>query len=295
MIIAHHHHHNNNNNNIVNSSSSSYEDDRNTDDDGDDDDDDNDDNDDDPIHKYNEEEKGEHDVHTTVSIGVEIDPVIILATRMFIAQVQQYRNTNSYNTEHNNNSNTTSSLSLSLLSSSLFDSLCGEVDDIHSFSLDTCSEVSDEEKLVVLPFQKEYEIITNAIELTHQERSIMTTMNNSNDNDDSNDKSLLLLLFSLQSFYKIISIAQRNSISLSTQSPFRTYYQEMIRKSGGRGSDRQQNIVSKIATILGSNDGKLTRNMDKIVEEKVRYVKKKKLLLLLLLWNTRESIPSQIL
>jgi hypothetical protein len=198
---------------------------------------------------------------------------------MFIAQVQKYRN-NSYNNKDNNNSNNAStslSSSSSSSSSSLFGSLCGEVDDIHSFSLDTCSVVSspsltdtDGKKLVVLPFQKEYEIITNAIELTQLERS-MTMMNNSSDDDDSNNNESLLLLFSLQSFYKIISIAQRNSISLSTQSPFRTYYQEMIRKSGGRGSDRQQQIVSNIATILGSNDGQLTRNMDKIVEEKVHY------------------------
>jgi hypothetical protein len=274
LIMVHHYH----NNNIVNSSC--YEDDGNTDDGDDDDDDDDDDDEDNSIHKYDEEEKGEHDVPTTVSVGVDIDPVIILATRMFIAQVQQYRN-NSYNTENSNSNNTSSSSS-----SSLFDSLCGEVDDIHSFSLDTCSGVSDEDTLVMLSFQKEYEIITNAIELTQLERSM--TMNN-NDDDDNNES--LLLLFSIQSFYKIISIAQRNSISLSTQSPFRTYYQEMIRKSGGRGSDRQQSIVSNIATILGSNDGKLTRNMDKIVEEKVRYVKKKKLLL----WNTRESISNQIL
>jgi len=232
------------------------------------------------IHKNNddneEEEKEEHTTSTSAASVVvavaDIDPVIILAARMFVAQVQFYRtnksssNNNTGDCDDDNINKTSSFLSLSL-----FGNLCGEANDIQSLSLgdddgggggvsSSSSSIIDEKKeFVVPPLQQIYEIIANIIDLTQTERR------NNNDNDNDN---LLLSSCSLQQFYKILAIAQKNSISVTTQSPFRMYYQEMIRKCGGRGTDRQQQIVTKIATILGSHNGKLTRNMDRIVEEK---------------------------
>ena len=78
-------------------------------------------------------------------------------------------------------------------------------------------------------------------------------------------------------FHKIAAMAQRNAISLTTASPFRTYYQAMIRNTGGRGSARQQQVASEVAKVLGSENGTLSRDMDRIVEKKVR--------LLLYLWE----------
>ena len=172
---------------------------------------------------------------------VDIDPVLVLAARMFVAQVRRYRADSS-------------------ASDSLFRGLCGEAEDIQALGYDIPLALADDDnddaediETTLQPLQQEYEAIAVAIELTERERK--------------NDWR-----FSLRQFHKLVAVAQRNSISLTTGSPFRTYYQAMVRKTGGRGSSRQQKVVSDVARLLGAKDGKLTRDMDRIVEDKVRSI-----------------------
>jgi len=147
---------------------------------------------------------------------------------MFIAQVQSYRNGNL---------------------TFLFAGLCGEENDIHSLRLGSV----DVDEITTtntgnFTLTKEYGVIADAIKLNESER---------------NNDNLLL-----HEFHKIAAMAQRNAISLTTASPFRTYYQAMIRNTGGRGSARQQQVASEVAKVLGSENGTLSRDMDRIVEKK---------------------------
>ena len=160
----------------------------------------------------------------TESISVDVDPVLILATRMFIAQIQSHRNGESLD---------------------LFAGLCGEDYDIHQLELGHMDENTGKFTL-----ETGYEAVSSVMTLTESERGSGG-------------------LFSLREFHKVAAIAQRNAISLTTGSPFRTYYQDILRTTGGRGSIKQKQVISQIARILGSADGTLTRDMDRLVEEKV--------------------------
>ena len=178
---------------------------------------------------------------------VDIDPVLVLATKMFITKVRRYRSDDDTRDRSEHDS----------ASDCLFYGLCGDAEDIHALGFEASSAIpnndADNAENNTPPLLLEYEVIANAIELTEAERS-----------SDSQ--------FSLRQFHKIVAIAQRNAISLTTGSPFRTYYQSMIRQTGGRGSSRQQKVASDVARLLGSKDGKLTRDMDRIVETKVSSV-----------------------
>ena len=160
----------------------------------------------------------------TESISVDVDPVLILATRMFIAQIQSHRNGESLD---------------------LFAGLCGEDSDIHQLELGRMDENTGKFTL-----ETGYEAVSSVMTLTESERGSGG-------------------LFSLREFHKVAAIAQRNAISLTTGSPFRTYYQDIIRTTGRRGSIKQKQVISQVARILGSEDGTLTRDMDRLVEEKV--------------------------
>ncbi|CAB9528416.1 SET and MYND domain-containing protein 5 [Seminavis robusta] len=120
---------------------------------------------------------------------------------------------------------------------SLFDDLCGDANDITALQLgDYCPHT------YTFSLAKGYDPVCQALAL--QERS------------------------SLEEFHRLAAVAQRNGILVTTKSPFREYYGAVLRNTGGRGSTRQQQVVSEIAQILGAPDGKLTREMDDIVEEK---------------------------
>jgi len=189
----------------------------------------------------NGDDGDEGDEGGNCSSFVDIDPVLILAARMFIAQVRQYRCIDSGR-----------DFSDCSEYDYLFYGLCGEARDIRALGFESSSTLTndvDNAGKILQPLQNEYEAIANAIELTESER-----------NSDWR--------FSLWQFQKIVAIAQRNSISLMTGSPFRTYYQAMIRNTGGRGTSRQQQVASDVARLLGSKDGKLTRNMDRMIEDK---------------------------
>ena len=172
---------------------------------------------------------------------VDINPVLILAARMFIAQVQQYRSRDGKEGPDDSPSD------------SLFHGLCGDAEDIKALGFEPPPMLKNNmanDESTPQPLQREYEAVANAIGLTESERSSDWR-------------------YSLQQFHKIVAIAQRNSISVTTGSPFGTYYQAIIRRTGGWGSIRQKEAVSGIARLLGSEEGKLTRDMDQIIEDKV--------------------------
>lgn len=179
-------------------------------------------------HEHDESETAKNVQQNDISCGgekikIDIDPVIILAARMFIAQVQSYRS--------------------AAVGRDLFHGLCGEAMDIPILQLG-----SFDAALGTYTLEKEYEAIANAIQLSEAERQSP---------------------FSLHDFHRMVAKAQRNAISLTTGSPFRTYYQAVLRNTGGRGSTKQQRIVSELAKVLGSENGTLTRDMDQVVESKV--------------------------
>jgi len=73
--------------------------------------------------------------------------------------------------------------------------------------------------------------------------------------------------FDLSYFHKLTSTIARNAIGVTTQSPFKQYYSALIR-TNGRGSKEHERHMKTIATMLGSKDGKLGRQMDRAIEEK---------------------------
>jgi hypothetical protein len=125
----------------------------------------------------------------------------------------------------------------------LFDELCGVADDVTPLRLGDYSNDTDGYSLI-----NGYRLVSEALSLSEDERHGP---------------------LSLMTFHKLSAKAQRNGILLTTKSPFREYYGAVLRNTGGRGSARQQVVVSEIARVLGSPDGKLSRDMDGLVEKKV--------------------------
>lgn len=151
----------------------------------------------------------------------DIDPVLILATRMFCATVQRYRNGDPTN---------------------LFDGLCGDPFDINALRLG-----SQDRRTGHYSLEREYKALIDVLELTESECA----------------KPL-----SLKTFQKTGAMAQRNAISLMTRSPFQSYYQAILRNTGSRGSPGHKQVMCELACTLGSKDGTLSRDMDRIIEEK---------------------------
>ena len=67
--------------------------------------------------------------------------------------------------------------------------------------------------------------------------------------------------FTLEYFQRLASIAARNGFEITTQSPFQTYYQSILR-SFGRSTNKHKETISNLAKVLGSPDGALDRSMD---------------------------------
>lgn len=70
-------------------------------------------------------------------------------------------------------------------------------------------------------------------------------------------------------FSRCVAIAARNGVSVTTQSPFKTYYAALLRSSGGRGSEKHTLLIQQVARALGSEEGTLDRFMDKDIEDMV--------------------------
>lgn len=127
---------------------------------------------------------------------------------------------------------------------SIFDGNCGHELDVTPLRLGDCDESG------VYSMFSAYELISESLSLTVEER---------------------LGPLSLSLYHKLAAIAQRNGIHLSTLSPFRGYYDAIICHTGGRLSPRQKEVTREIAKILGASDGKLSKDMDRVVEERVSY------------------------
>lgn len=73
--------------------------------------------------------------------------------------------------------------------------------------------------------------------------------------------------FSVNFFHKVAAQAGRNGFGLLTQSPFKSYYASLLRKSMNRESPDHQENMKQLARALGRE--KLERGMDRDIEEKV--------------------------
>ncbi|KAL7560061.1 hypothetical protein ACA910_016123 [Epithemia clementina (nom. ined.)] len=73
---------------------------------------------------------------------------------------------------------------------------------------------------------------------------------------------------SLNLLETLACMAARNGFGYSTQSPFVSYYQALLRQAG-RGSAQHEALKSKVATALGSPNGTLERGMDRQVSNRV--------------------------
>lgn len=174
--------------------------------------------------RSNSADDKDDDNHPNEDGYLDIDPVLLLATRMFCVIANRTRNKKVQEFANP------------------FECLCGEAEDITPLRLGLLDSESGKYTL-----ERAYDVIASLLQLSTEER----------------DNCL-----SLKEFHKTAAIAQRNAISLMTGSPFQTYYQSLIREAGGRGSARQKELSRSIAYLLGSRDGTLTRNMDRLVEEK---------------------------
>ena len=72
---------------------------------------------------------------------------------------------------------------------------------------------------------------------------------------------------SLEFLHKIASQAARNGFGILTQSPFKTYYASLVRKSTTRDSKEHQANMKQVAQALGRES--LHRGMDRDIESKV--------------------------
>jgi hypothetical protein len=81
-------------------------------------------------------------------------------------------------------------------------------------------------------------------------------------------------VLSLEFFHRLAAISARNGFAVTPQSSFRAYHAALLRAAGGRGTDCHNEIMRQVAMALGSKDGALSRDMDRQVEEKVRYIEK---------------------
>jgi hypothetical protein len=77
-------------------------------------------------------------------------------------------------------------------------------------------------------------------------------------------------VFDLVLFQRLSAVAARNGVEMVPQSPFSTYYQSLLRATGGRGTARHGQAVAQVAAALsdGSTD-RLERGMDRRVQSRV--------------------------
>ena len=168
---------------------------------------------------------------TDKEASISVDPSIVLASRMFCAEVQRYR------TNPNN----------SLCNSQIF-GLCGESSDVNSLEIGVLQR-EEEQHEAGYSVESIYGALCNTLDITEMERDV----------------------FSLTSFEKYVAMAARNGFNITTRSPFREYYSAMTRATGGRNSERHKATVQHLALALGAENGELRRDMDREIDEKVSY------------------------
>jgi hypothetical protein len=159
---------------------------------------------------------------------ISVEPSLMLASRMFCAEIQRYRGSPGDGIEK-----------------SPFIGICGESSDINPLEIGALRRKEDQHEpwysLEVI-----YDALCNAFELTETERKA----------------------FPLTFYEKYVAMAARNGFNVTTRSPFREYYSAMTRATGGRNSERHKTTVRQLALALGAEDGELRRDMDREIDEK---------------------------
>jgi len=161
--------------------------------------------------------------------AIDVQPSIVLATRMFASVLHAVRTSNKICSE--------------------FDVLCGESSDVATLELGLAVSADPESNNCTTRYTLEpvYNYLVQLWSLSTDEESLL----------------------SLELFSSMAAKAARNGFGIRTQSPFRPYYTALLRATGGRGSERHDQVKRQVACALGAKSGVLERGMDRNVDEKV--------------------------
>lgn len=171
------------------------------------------------------DENDEKEEETTV----DVQPSIVLASRMFASALQTFRTSNTI--------------------CPAVDVLCGESSDASTLELGVATSADPESSNSIKKYTLEpvYNYLVQLWSLSTDEESVL----------------------SLELFSSMAAKAARNGFGIRTQSPFRSYYTALLRANGGRCSERHEQVKQQVACALGAKTGVLERGMDRSVDEKV--------------------------
>lgn len=155
----------------------------------------------------------------------DLTPPVVLAIRLFCAITQQHREKRDKHDFHQ----------------SVFWQLCGGSIDINALEMGESSLTEDGE--FTYSFESAYNVLTKVLGFSECEKQHLP----------------------LQLFHRICAIAARNCIAVTTKSPFKSYYTDLVRKTG-RNTPAHKDAINAISILLGSKDG-LIRGMDGLIED----------------------------
>lgn len=127
------------------------------------------------------------------------------------------------------------------------DGLCGDAMDVTALELGNVLHDTDDNVADYYTLGSVYNQLVKLLNMSEQEQDLL----------------------SLQRLHQMAAQAARNGVGIQTQSPFKAYHASLLRHAGGRGSTQHEELSSQVARALGSTDGKLSRGMDRIVEDRV--------------------------
>ena len=199
-----------------------------------------------------------------------VNPVFILAARIFCSAVHNHRKQYLSNSEFNNQFNEQYGNQVDIKmdeGSYPFFHMCGDESDISKLELgirrityrNDFYQVNEKKQDGGnhVPHESNYftmehvylSLVNNVFALTKMEQKY----------------------FSLSYFHKLVATIARNAIGVTTQSPFKAYYSALLRNCpGGRGSKQHLANMKQVALTLGAKDGKLNKQMDRDIENRVR-------------------------
>ena len=173
---------------------------------------------------------------TPTSTGIEVQPAVVLAIRMFAATLQHYRTNNQ-------------------TLSRMFDDLCGDASDVSSLELgvETIDDGENSSSSSTSFSRDRYSVEPVYLNLVKLWSLTLTEQT----------------ILSVDYFSSLAAEAARNGFGIRTQSPFQAYYAALLRASGDRSSERHALVKRQVAQALGSEGGTLDRGMDRIMDERV--------------------------
>ena len=179
----------------------------------------------------------------------EVSEPLVLASRIFVRLLHQYRSSAPPTNDSNKatlNSGETWRLGTFL------QGLCGDSSDIDALEIgqpvvpDNQNNDNFQQQHTSYSVKPLFEKLCKLLQISEAEQSTL----------------------SLEHFQQVSAIVARNTHCVTTQNPFRQYYNALLRKAGGRGTDRHQELARQVAKALGSSDGTMQRSMDNDVAEK---------------------------